>query len=126
LRQADTRTGIKKPAGITGEILVDERRSSKRWRTVLRGQIVSNNQSSPIEFTVRDLSDTGARIYFTDGAELPPEFKLEIPSRGLQIESRLMWRRGANHGFMFLEKVRVWTDPLRAAAAKVSGLGRWP
>jgi hypothetical protein len=117
LRQSDTRTDNKQPAGITGEILVDERRSSKRWRTVLRAQIVSGNQSSPIEFTVRDLSDTGARLYFADGAELPPEFKLEIPSRGLRVASRLMWSRGANHGIMFLEKVKVWTDPLRAAAA---------
>jgi hypothetical protein len=108
---------MKQPAGITGEILVDERRSSKRWRTVLRGQIVSDNQLSPVEFTVRDLSDTGARIYFADGAELPTEFRLEIPSRGLRVQSRLMWRRGANYGVMFLEKVRVWTDPLRAAAA---------
>ena len=78
---------------------------------------MSDSQLSPIDFTVRDLSDTGARIYFADGAELPPEFKLEIPSRGLRVASRLMWSRGANHGVMFLEKVEVWTDPLRAAAA---------
>ncbi|MBL0406550.1 PilZ domain-containing protein [Microvirga aerilata] len=96
---------------------MNERRASKRWRTVLKAQIVADSELSPTEFIVRDLSDTGARIYFADADTLPPEFKIEIPSKGLQVRSRLVWSRGANHGVMFLEKVRVWTDPLRAAAA---------
>ena len=94
-----------------------ERRSAKRWRTVLAAQVVSPGRSAPIECTVRDLSDTGARIYFADASELPPEFEFRIPSRDLRVPSRLMWSRGANHGVMFLEPVKAWTDPIRAAAA---------
>jgi hypothetical protein len=96
---------------------VDNRRSSKRWHTVLKALIVSNNQSSPIECTVRDLSDTGARIYFADASAIPPYFELEIPTKGLRIQSRLVWSQGANHGLTFLEKLKVWTDPLQAEAA---------
>ena len=97
-------------------MVMGERRSAKRWRTILATRITSDSLSQPIECLVRDLSDTGARLYFADPSQLPPEFELEIPSRELRIRSRLMWSRGANHGVMFLEELKVWTDPLRAAA----------
>ncbi|MBM6584261.1 PilZ domain-containing protein [Microvirga sp. BT689] len=96
---------------------MSERRSAKRWHTVLAAHIRSNSRSKSIECIVRDLSDTGARVYFADISEMPSEFELEIPSRGLRVRSRLMWNRGANHGVMFLEAVKAWTDPIRAAAA---------
>ena len=94
-----------------------ERRSSKRWGAYLKGRIVFNSRSSVLDCTVRDLSDTGAGISFADVSPIPKEFELEIPARGIRAYGRLMWSRGANHGVMFLEKVKVWTDPLRAAAA---------
>jgi hypothetical protein len=97
--------------------VVSERRSAKRWYTVLAARITPNSQSKSIECIVRDLSDTGARVYFADTSEMPCEFELEILSRGLKVQSRLMWSRGANHGVMFLEEVKAWTDPIRAAAA---------
>ncbi len=96
---------------------MDDRRSSQRWRTVLKGRIVFNNRSSILDCTVRDLSDTGARIYFADTSELPPEFDLEIPNRGLRVQGRVMWSRGANHGVLFLEKLNAWTYAPRAAVA---------
>ncbi len=96
---------------------MDERRSAKRWSSILTGWIIPGNGSQSIECIVRDLSDTGARIYYADGTQLPSDFALEIPSRGLRVQSRLMWSHGtANHGVMFLEEVRAWTDPLRSAA----------
>ena len=95
----------------------DDRRSSRRWRTLLKAAIMSDRRSSPIECIVRDLSDTGARIYFANAAELPFEFELEVPNKGLRVEARVIWSRGANHGVKFKQRVRAWTDPLRAAAA---------
>lgn len=95
---------------------MEERRSSKRWHTVLKAQATTGAEPSPLEFTVRDLSDTGARIYLADASGLPREFTLEIPTRGLRVPARIVWSRGANHGLMFLERVKVWTDPIRSAA----------
>ena len=97
--------------------MVSERRSAKRWHTVLAAHVTPNSRSKSIECIVRDLSDTGARVYFADTSEMPSEFELEIPSRGLKVQSRLMWSRGANHGIMFLEEVKAWNDPIRSAAA---------
>jgi hypothetical protein len=95
----------------------DNRRSSRRWRTVLQAQIVFNNCASILNCTVRDLSDTGARIYFADVSELPPAFDLVIPNRGVRVQARVMWSRGANHGVMFSERLKAWTDSTRTAAA---------
>ena len=96
---------------------MDDRRSSQRWRTVLKGRIVFNNRCSILDCTIRDLSDTGARIYFADISEIPPEFELEIPNRGVRVPGRVMWSRGANHGVMFLEQLKAWNYAPRAAVA---------
>lgn len=95
----------------------DNRRSSRRWRTVLTGRIVFNSRASVLDCAVRDLSDTGARIYFADVSKLPFQFELEIPNRGLRIQARVVWSRGANHGVAFLEAMKVWADPTRTMAA---------
>jgi PilZ domain len=95
---------------------MDERRSSRRWNTLLNGRIVFNNRASVLSCTVRDLSETGARLYFADVSALPEEFELEIPNRGVRVYGRLMWSRGAN-GVMFFETLKPWTDPLRTVAA---------
>ena len=94
-----------------------ERRSSKRWGAYFKARIVFNNRSLVIDCTVRNLSDTGAGISFADISPIPPEFELEIPNRGLRVQSRVMWSRGANHGVMFWQKVKAWTDPLRTSHA---------
>ncbi len=79
-----------------------DNRSSQRRRTVLTGRVVFNNRSSVLDCTVRDLSETGARISFAV-SELPPEFELEIPNKGQRVQARLMWSRGATHGVMFVQ-----------------------
>jgi hypothetical protein len=88
-----------------------ENRSNKRWRTVLKGQVVFNDRSSALACSVQDLSEIGACIGFTDAVEVPPEFELEIPSRGLRLPARLVWSREANHGVIFLEKAKAGTVP---------------
>ena len=96
---------------------MEERRSSKRWGAFFKARIVFNNRSSVLDCTVRNLSDTGAGISFADVSSIPPEFELEIPNRGLRVQGRVMWSRGANHGVMFWQKVKAWTDPLRTSHA---------
>ena len=78
---------------------------------------MSNTQPAPIECTVRDLSDTGARIYLADASPIPSKFTLETPTKVLRIHTDLVWSKRADHGLSFLETVKVCTDPLRAAAA---------
>ena len=80
----------------------EERRLKKRWRTVLKGQVMLNNGSSVLDCTVKNLPDIGANLVFADASLLPQDFELDIPSRNLRVQARLIWSRGATHGVMFV------------------------
>ena len=81
----------------------DDRRSTKRRRTVLTGKVLFNKRASVLDCTVRDLSDSGAQLTLADVSALPPDFELEIPSNDLLVPARVMWSRGKNHGIRFVQ-----------------------
>lgn len=82
---------------------VEQRRASPRSRTLLEGYIIYNNRLSRMECTVRDLSETGARIVFAQPVKVPAQFELQIPKRKLVRQAQVMWYDGQNHGVMFIE-----------------------
>jgi len=82
---------------------MNKRRSSNRVRTLLVARIVFNNRFSLIECTVRNLSETGARIAFSHPVEIPPEFELEIPSRKISVRAKVVWSNGKEHGVTFIK-----------------------
>jgi PilZ domain len=98
---------------------MEERRSSKRWSAALKARIVFNNRSSALDCTVRNLSDSGAGISFAGVSPISTEFELEIPNRSFQVHNRLVWNRGANHGVMFWQKAKAWTNPTRTHDGRV-------
>lgn len=83
---------------------MEQRRASTRSRTLLEGQIIFDNRLSRVECTVRDISETGARIVFANPARIPPEFELRIPKKKLVRQARVMWYDGQNYGVMFVEE----------------------
>ncbi len=106
---------------------VEQRRTSPRSRTLLEGQIVYNNGLSRMECTVRDLSETGARIAFAQPVKVPAEFELQIPRKKLTRRAQVMWYDGRNHGVMFLEngeKAARASSSLVQDDAKALSLGR--
>ncbi len=82
---------------------MEQRRISTRSRTLLEGWVLMNNRSSRIECTVRDISETGARLMFHGPVQIPPEFELEVPKRKLSSHARLVWSEGQAHGVMFVD-----------------------
>ena len=76
--------------------------------------MVFNNGASARDCAVRDLSGTESRIYFADISELPPQFELEMPNKGLRVQARVVWSRGANHGVEFAEKIKRGPIPCAA------------
>ena len=82
---------------------VEQRRASQRSRTLLEGHIIYNNRLSQMECTVRDLSETGARLVFAQPVKVPAEFELQIPNKKLTRRAQVMWYDGQNHGVMFLD-----------------------
>jgi hypothetical protein len=93
---------------------VEQRRANPRSRTLLEGYIIYNNRLSRMECSVRDLSDTGARVVFAQPVKVPAQFELQIPKRKLVRQAQVMWYDGQNHGVMFLDDEAG--QPIRKAA----------
>jgi hypothetical protein len=83
-----------------------DRRQSERVSSILERRIRLDPQASQIPCTIRDLSTTGARIWFPALVDLPHEFEFEIPKLEQSLPVRVMRSNGRNHGMMFLEALR--------------------
>jgi hypothetical protein len=84
-----------------------ERRSIVRHKTFIKGQIYFNNRLSSMDCIVRDLTDNGARLEFSESVALPEMFELYMPNKDEYFQARIEWRKGNNIGVS-------WTpeDPL--------------
>lgn len=78
-----------------------EHRGSIRIRSFLRGEIVHSNGSSRTECTIRDLSETGARIDAPPSVTVPEFFELHIPQKNLTYKARIARRHGQELGLVF-------------------------
>lgn len=99
---------------------MEQRRTSTRSRTLLEGWVLLNNRSSRIECTVRDISDAGARLVFSEPVQVPQEFELQIPKKKLSSHARIMWSDGQTHGVRFVEAPGATIDA-RLPEAVASG-----
>jgi len=86
---------------------MNDRRSSRRTPTILEGRIWIDNHASHMECTVRNVSETGAHIWFPHFVKLPSEFTLEIPRRDQSDRVRLMWSRAKSHGVKFIPHTKT-------------------
>jgi hypothetical protein len=84
----------------------DERRNSRRSKSFLRGFVYVSRRRGALACLVRDLSDKGARIIFSDEVTLPPEVDLYIPQREQTLRARVQWRRSDEIGLAFIADPR--------------------
>lgn len=73
-----------------------------RIRTMLGAQLIYANGRMSAAATIRNLSDTGAKISLDAAVPLPQEFELSIPQKGQRFRARLVWRNGVEIGVVFL------------------------
>ena len=73
---------------------MDELRRDRRSRVLKSGRIIVSDHSHKIDCTVRDLSDSGARLVVPSSTfGVPPEFKLaigEAPPRACRVVRRTL------------------------------------
>jgi hypothetical protein len=86
-----------------------ERRQAGRRKSFLRGLVYFDNKHGALSCLVRDLSDKGARIIFSENVTVPETFDLHILQKNQTLRARVSWRRGDEIGLDF---------PGKAAAAK--------
>jgi PilZ domain len=88
---------------------VDENNRAKTRSRVLKGaKLVHMSNWSLVDCTIRDLSETGARIICGHQFAVANEFRFLIPSSNTIQNARVVWRRGDLLGIEFTgEKTRA-------------------
>jgi hypothetical protein len=80
-----------------------ERRNSRRSKSFLSGFVYVSKRRGALACLVRDLSEKGARIIFSDTVTLPDVVDLYIPQREQTLRARVQWRRDDEIGLGFTE-----------------------
>jgi uncharacterized small protein (DUF1192 family) len=83
-----------------------ERRNSRRSKSFLQGFVYVSRKRGALACLIRDLSDKGARIIFSDTVTLPDLVELYIPQREQTLRARVQWRRNDEIGLAFIEAER--------------------
>ena len=96
-----------------------ERRRSTRQKSFLRGCIYFNNRRSAVDCLIRDISDYGARLLFSDAISIPDVIELYIPQKEQTLRAVVQRRHGAEVGVAFANDAR---SPEKPAEADVAGL----
>lgn len=94
-----------------------DHRSKPRIRTVLKAEIRHSGGLINTPCTVRDLSDTGARIELPGDVTLPDRFDLYIEKRHAARPAVVKRRHGTEVGVAFLDVPPPEVAPAPSAAA---------
>jgi PilZ domain-containing protein len=82
-------------------------RIAPRRRILKSGIAASNDRRLTVNCTVRDISDTGARLRIEGSMTVPDTFELIIELDGLEAPCQVVWRKGGEVGVKFLAAPRV-------------------
>ena len=88
-----------------------ERRRSVRQKSFLRGCVYFNKRRSAVDCLIRDISDEGARIIFSDTVSVPDVVDLYIPQKEQTIRAHVQWRHGDEIGLLFSDAYRAGATP---------------
>ncbi len=107
---------------------MNERRSSLRQRSFLKGRVYYNNKLSSADCLVRDFSEGGARLKFSGVVTLPDLVELHLPQRDETFHAKVQWRVGDEIGVAFPAVAQALplapTSPAPELAERVAKLER--
>ena len=83
-----------------------ELRCTRRQRLLKDGRIVMHRGWSLIDCTIRDTSDSGARLSVKPQCEFPQHFDLLYVTEEKLVPCELRWRRGDRLGVRFIGPFR--------------------
>jgi hypothetical protein len=85
----------------------EDKRSSLRRRVLKGGIIAYNDRHVTVSCTVRDISDTGARLRLTGSVNAPDTFELIIDLDGFEANCEVVRRSGNEIGVRFASAPRI-------------------
>jgi uncharacterized small protein (DUF1192 family) len=97
-----------------------ERRTSRRTKSFLRGVVYVSRERGALSCLIRDLSDKGARIIFSDAVTLPDVFELHIPQREETLRAKVRWRHGQEVGLAFVSAGQSHSDDAKLSEPEVA------
>ena len=84
---------------------MDEKRTSPRRRAFLVGKIIYGGETYTIDCTIRDLSETGARVKVRDPYSIPNNIVFLDPKNFNAYETSVKWRKGTEMGLSFDRRI---------------------
>lgn len=72
-----------------------------RKRVLKKGKILFDGGTRSYPVMIRNISETGARIQFTDPQPVPQEFLLQVELDNFRVPCRRVWDEGLLHGVQF-------------------------
>jgi hypothetical protein len=81
---------------------MDDRRRSVRHRMLKPARIVFDRRFSPVDCTLRNLSDHGAMLSLPTRSAIPYDFDLELGWTASVHRCRLVWRQEDRVGVQFV------------------------
>jgi hypothetical protein len=76
----------------------NERRAVPRHKSLIQGRVYFNRRRSSMDCVLREFTDIGARLEFSNVAGLPSTFEVYVPSRDLYFQARTVWHKGNSLG----------------------------
>jgi hypothetical protein len=83
-----------------------DKRIAARKRVLKAGLVAYNDRHVSVPCTVRDISDTGARLKIDGSVSAPDTFDLIVDMDGLEASCEVVWRNGKELGVRFLAAPR--------------------
>ena len=80
---------------------MDEKRKTQRRRVLKEGKIIFADGMRVIDCTIRDISDSGARLLIANTVGVPETFHLFEKSSGMVYPTRVAWRQANAIGVKF-------------------------
>ena len=98
---------------------MDEKRKVPRRRVLKEGKIVYADGLRILDCTIRDLSDSGARLLIANTVGLPDAFLLYEKSSGVLRPASIAWRQANAIGVEFTGPPTSINDPANKRYARL-------
>jgi hypothetical protein len=93
-----------------------DRRISTRQKSFLQGRIYFNNRRVSVDCLVRDVSDKGAKLVFSDVVTVPDIMELYLSNKEEVRRAKVQWRHGSEVGVAFNFDEPAGTDSMEASS----------
>jgi hypothetical protein len=79
----------------------EEKRTLPRQRVLKAAKIITMDNTSVIDCTVRNMSDAGAQVVIEKSVKMPDEFQFFLANGDTVRDAVLVWHRGDRVGIKF-------------------------